>query len=169
MTTQNYDVRLGLYQTLFEVPSQVLISEVYEKLGKGKPSSYAVCSLLGIGAFLGSLSAAKLTYELIHGAEGLKADPDTNYYVSPLAEYLHDYNIKAYENASPENKNKYLQASTDILKQAPAYSQTYMSLAYCALATKSAYGTLNSGQTNPLYALLYGLSQPVSVLLADRS
>ena len=170
MAVENYDLRLLVYQTLLDLPVQVLAAETYEKLGKGRTSAYIAMSLLGIGATLASAKLGRGVYRVLHGENGLQAQPNTKYYVSPLTEYLVSHNAKVDSNALTKEKIQSLEKSLALLKDAPAYSSRYMQTAYSLGLAKVLFATLASpAQIDRSYMrLLYGVTQPLGVVLKDQ-
>jgi len=167
MAIENYDLRLLVYQTLLEIPAQVLAAETYEKLGKGKFSSYLAMGILGVGASLACAKLGRGAYLLLHGDKALERQPDLTYYVSPLTEYLVTHNFK--EGLSLTSSQVVaLERSKRLLEDAPAYSKGYMQAAYTSAFGKLAYSTAASPQRNTVLKVLYGVSQPLGVVLKDQ-
>ena len=160
--SKRYDARLLIYQALFEVPAQVLLLDAYRQMGKENAKSYSAMALLGIGNTILCKYLAESIYDRIH-----KSSTDGTYYMSPLT--AHTYDV-AYENYINKVHSENAQSRTpdQVLKSATGYSKTYMDIAAVSSAAKTAYGTLSSRSSNPLYAVLYGLSQPLCVILEDQ-
>tara|TARA_B100001057_G_scaffold491261_1_gene581119 strand:- start:1118 stop:1630 length:513 start_codon:yes stop_codon:yes gene_type:complete len=167
MAIENYDLRLLMYQTLLEIPAQVLAAETYEKMGKGRFSSYLAMSVLGIGASLACAKLGRGAYQILHGDKALEREPGTPYYVSPLTEYLVTHNFKEGESLTADNISA-LERSKKLLEDAPAYSKGYMQAAYTSVFGKVAYSTAASEQSNLFLKVLYGVSQPLGVVLKDQ-
>lgn len=160
--SNRYDARLLIYQALLEVPAQVLLLDAYQRLGEKNAKSYGAMALLGLGSSIMSKFLAEQIYSRVH-----KPEPGGKYFVSPLT--AHTYDI-AYENYINRVHSQSSQEPPpdNILKSANAYSKTYMDIATVSSLTKFTYGTLSSESSNPLYALLYGVTQPMSVILKDQ-
>ena len=165
MKNQKFDIRLLLYQSILELPVQVVMLDIYNRLPPKEAQTYLAMAALNIGSYFGCLRLAQTIYEGIHKNQASK--DSTTYYVSPLAE--HRYNV-AYENYTHN-----VQAGTDpsrtplddILENNPAYSKAYMDSSVLAYSAKSTYGALNSPYQSYIGSILYGLSQPLCVLLED--
>jgi len=159
---KTYDVRLYLYQALIDLPVQVLMHDMYKRAGAGDFATYSVMTLVGLGSALMSLKGGQVVYDLLH--EDARPDPNTEYFVSPITEHTYDVNFERYKhNVQPGGQDplkKYLDDAT-------SYSKGYMDLATASIFGRVAYGTISADTRNPAYALLYGLTQPLCVILED--
>jgi hypothetical protein len=167
MAIENYDLRLLMYQTLLEVPTQVLAAETYEKLGKGRFSSYLAMTVLGVGSSLACAKLGRGAYQLIHGEKALERQQNTTYYVSPLTEYLVSHNFKGGASLTP-GQIAAQERSKRLLEDAPAYSKGYMQAAYTSTFGKFAYATAASPASHAALKVLYGVSQPLGVVFKDQ-
>ena len=160
-----FDSRLFLYQSLLELPAQVLMLDIYEKLGERDTASYAVMTLLNAGSAIACVKLGSALYETLHKKD-ISGSSDTEYYVSPFVAHTYDAEFTAYEN-NVNSGNGQGNPLAEFLDRSPAYSKRYMQLSYAQLAAKSAYGAMSASTSNPLAAVAYGVSQPLCVLLKD--
>ena len=145
-----------------EVPTQVLLLDAYQRLGEKNAKSYGIMALLGLGSSLMNKFLAEQIYNRVH-----TSDLGGRYFVSPLTAHTYDVAYENYINRVHSESPQ--EASPDnVLKSANAYSKTYMDIATVSSIAKFTYGTLSSQSSNPLYALLYGITQPMSVILKDQ-
>lgn len=160
--SKRYDARLLIYQAVLEVPAQVLLLDAYRQMGKEDVKSYSAMALLSFGSSTICKYFAEKAYDRIHSH-----NTNGTYYMSPIA--AHSYDV-AYENYINNVHSDAPQGRTpdQILKSATGYSKTYMDIAAVSSAAKLAYGTIASGSSNPLKAALYGLTQPMCVILEDQ-
>jgi len=164
-TGAKFDTRLLIYQSLLEIPAQVMMVDTYERLGERDVKSYIAMALLGVGSSIACVKLAGMLYENLH-KDSLQGSPDTEYYISPFAAHTYDAEFSAY-NHSVSSRGGQEHPLSDFLREAPAYSKNYIQLSSAQIAAKCAYGTLQADTKNPLIALLYGMSQPLGVILKD--
>ena len=163
MAVEAYDARLLLYQTLFELPAQVLMYDLYRSVNseEKKALTYGVMALVNLGSKFISLKGGQLIYNALH-----KESPTGGeYYTSPITEHTYNVAFERYKhNVQPGGENpleQYLSNST-------AYSKRYMDLAFMAEFARVSYSALSANTRNPLYAITYGLTQPLCVVLEDN-
>jgi len=165
---QHFDSRLLIYQTLAATPLQILQLALYDDLKDLGDSKYIAVALTNLGSSLLSFRAAKDIYSWVYGAEN--AQKGTTYMVSPFTEYLFDYTKNNWLNVHPIERNELRKAADDLLATAPKYSASYVNtnIAFYAasaiLGYAVAYKNLNM---SPIKSIMYGLTQPTSVVLKD--
>ena len=159
---KTYDARLYLYQALIDLPAQVLMHDMYKRTGTRDVKTYGIMTLVGLGSSLMSLKGGQVIYDTLHKNE--QPDANTEYFVSPITEHTYNVNFERYKhNVQPGGQDplkKYLDNAT-------SYSKGYMDLATTSIFGRAAYGTLSADTSNLAYALLYGLTQPLCVILED--
>jgi len=167
METQKYDIRLLLYQSIAEIPFQVLMLDLFEKMEKRR-ATYAALALVNLGVSIASLKLGRGVYSLFHDAQ-IPQNPNDRYYVAPTSQYLYTHNKKQVDSIPKEHREEYLEFLNRVLAQAPAYSKAYLELQFGAFAAKTAFGAgaYLQNSPSPAYALLYGLTQPLSVILKE--
>ena len=165
MAVEAYDARLIIYQTLFDIPAQVLMYDLYRSVNseENKALTYGVMALVNLGSKFISLKGGQLVYSALHGNV---APTDGEYYTSPITEHTYNVAFERYKHnvQSSESKNpldQYLSNST-------AYSKRYMDLAFMAEFARISYSTLSANTQNPILAIAYGLTQPLCVVLEDN-
>ena len=156
-----FDTRLFLYQSLLEIPAQVVMHDMYLRTGARDVKTYGIMSLVNLGSYLICLKGAQAIYSTLHGDV---QDPGTAYYVSPVAEHTYNVSFERYKNDVQPGGQDPLK---EYLESANAYSKGYMDVAVTAGAARIGYGTITSESKNPLYALMYGITQPLCVTMED--
>lgn len=164
MLGPSYDARLLLYQSLAEIPAQVLMLETYRNIGQKDPKVYGMMALLNLGSYLASVKIGQSIFKTLHSTE---ASPETPYFVSLFTEHSYNVSFEKYKNNVHAGSAGGSDPLAEYLSSAPAYSKTYMDMAVLSSAAKISYGLVSSESKNPLYALLYGLTQPLCVMLDD--
>jgi hypothetical protein len=163
-----YDSQLFAYQALLSIPAEVLMLEIYDRMDQKDNNTYAAMSLLNIGSYFATLGLAKSIYSAIHQNTPIDKASTGNYYLSPFTYYLYGKQTKQNKNSDVFEKGKRQDRLNDKVQSEPAYSERYMQIAWLLYAAKTTYATIESPIENPLGKLLYGLSQPISVMLRDR-
>lgn len=164
MTTNRFDTKLLAYQALLSVPTQVLILDIYDKIEVKDANTYMMMSLLNLGAALGTAAVAKSIYSRIH--KDAKYD-NTDFHLSPLSQYIYSRHRADIQEQALFNQGAQNAKLDEMVEREPAYSTGYMQAVYSTYGAKAAYATLNSPLANPFAKLLYGLSQPLSIVLRD--
>ena len=159
--SNRYDIRLFLYQSLLEIPAQVVMHDLYLRTGAKDIRTYGVMSLVNLGSYLICLKGAQAIYNTLHSDT---QDPSVPYYVSPVVEHTYNVSFEHYMNDVQPGGDDPLKA---YLQSANAYSKGYMDASVATGAARIGYGTISSDSKNPLYALAYGISQPLCVTLED--
>ena len=146
--------------------------DIYKKLERGSAGAYTMMALLNIGSFAASFKLAQGFYGLVHGAQGLAPKEGTDYYVSPIAEYLYDHNMTLSQRQIQSRGAPSITELRQILDQAPAYSEAFYNLMLSTYAAKTTYSAIaRSNQPeaskNPLSVFAYATTQPMAVVLQD--
>lgn len=157
-----YDARLFLYQSLLEIPAQVIMHDMYKRAGVRDVRTYGVMSIVGLGSYVACLKLGQAIYNTIH--KGAQPDPNTEYYVSPVTEHTYNVGFEQYKHNVQPGADDPLK---EYLSQANGYSKKYMDLVTTSGAARIGYGTIVADTKNPLYALAYGLTQPLCVTMED--
>lgn len=126
-------------------------------------------ALLNVGSFAASFKLAQGFYGLVHGAKGHAPKKGTNYYVSPIAEYLYNHNMKLSQRQIQSSGGSSIEELRRILDQAPAYSEAFYNLMLSTYAAKTTYSAIERSKVskNPLSVLAYATTQPMAVVLQD--
>lgn len=162
-----YDSRLFIYQALLEIPAQVLMLDLYDKLDDLSKAKYPIMSTVNLGSSLLTLMAAKALYSTIHSS--FIPDKGSRFYISPTSKYLYDKVQDDIINSPSRVIDQKAKNLEFILDSSDAYSENYYNLTYGYLGSKFAYSFMESSQIqNPLLRSLYALSQPLSVILKDN-
>lgn len=162
-----YDSQLLAYQAVLSIPMEVLMLEIYDRIEDKDANTYATMSLLNLGSYFATLGLAKSIYNAIHQNSSLDKTITGNYYHSPFTSYLYKKQTKHNEDSEIFEKGKLQDQLNDKVQREPVYSEKYMQLLWLLGAAKATYGTIESPIQNPIGKLLYGLSQPTSVILRD--
>lgn len=162
--SNKYDAKLFLYQSLLEIPMQVALLETYRQLDEKNFKVYGIMALLNLGGYLASVRIAQAIYDQLHTVSD---DPNTSYFVSPFTEHSYNIAFEKYKDNVQSNGTEAGSSLNSYLEKAPAYSKMYMDLAAVSSAARVGYGFISSQSNNPLVALLYGLTQPISVVMDD--
>lgn len=164
----SYDSRLLAYQTLLSIPVEVFMLEIYDRMDQKDINTYAAMSLLNMGSYFATLGVAKTLYSSIHKNEPLDKTLAQNHYLSPFSNYLYGKQTKQNQNSPITEKGKLQDHLNEKIQHEPTYSERYMQTAWLMFAAKTTYATIKSPFQNPFGKLLYGLTQPVSVILRDN-
>ena len=167
MEAHKYDIRLLLYQSIVDIPFQILMLDLFEKMEK-RPATYTALAAINLGTAIASLKLGRGVYNLLHDAQ-TPQNPNEKYYVAPTSQYLYNHNIKQVDQIPKDRREEYVKFLDKVLAQAPAYSKGYLNVVSGAFAMKAAFGAASYLQKSPhpVYALLYGLTQPLSVVLKE--
>lgn len=163
-----YDSKLLAYQALLSVPAEVFMLEIYDKIDQKDANTYVAMSLLNIGSYFATLGLAKSIYNAIHKNTSTDKTLTENYYLSPFTRYLYGKQTKQNEKAVIFEKGKVQDRLNEKVQNEPIYSEKYMQTLWLLYGTKTTYATIESPIHNPFGKLLYGLTQPTSVILRDN-
>ena len=163
-----YDSKLLAYQALLSVPTEVLMLEIYDRIDQKDANTYAVMSLLNIGSYFATLGLAKSIYNAIHKNTSTDKTLTENYYLSPFTNYLYNKQTKHNESSTIFEKGKLQDRLNEKIQNEPVYSEKYMQISWLLYAVKTTYATIENPIQNPFGKLLYGLTQPTSVVLRDN-
>lgn len=164
-TGPRYDTKLIAHQAVSELPLQVLMYELYGKLPQ-TPSAYVAMGLVGLGS---TIIADKAGEALYRSLQEPSATRGVDYYVSKRSEWTHNHLISDAEKQPHLRAQALKKRANDILAQAPAYSSNYHKVRWGLFAAKSTAGALVSYSRtgNLLGAVLYGVTQPLAVIVED--
>ena len=84
--------------------------------------------------------------------------------MSPITEHTYNVGFEQYKHNVQPGADDPLK---EYLRQANGYSKKYMDLVTTSGAARIGYGTIVADTKNPLYALAYGLTQPLCVTMED--
>ncbi len=162
-----YDSKLIAYQAILSIPTEVLMLEIYDKMVQKDANTYAAISLLNIGSYFATLGVAKSIYNAIHKSTSTDKPLNENYYLSPFTNYLYSKQTKHNESATIFEKGKLQDRLNEKVQNETAYSEKYMQASWLWYAAKITYATIESPIQNPVGKVLYGLTQPLSIVLRD--
>lgn len=166
--SEYYDSKLYLYQGLIDLPLQVLMLDIYDKIGHKQLESYLAMAALGLGSSLLSEKLGKGVYHTLHPTSVNTPQQGTRYYSDLRTKYFYDYTVSSIAKEVPKKQDILQEQALEILKQAPTYSENYTKLWWGIWAASTTYKTLSAQKNNVLYDILYGLTQPLSVALKDN-
>lgn len=167
---QHFDIRLLMFQALAYTPSQVLQLSLCDDLKDMGDQRYIVTAITNLGLNLLAYRVGKDIFSWTYGIE--PASPNTTYMVSPATEYLIDYTKTNITNLHPQERPGMKTDAQDMLSDAPKYSATYVNTNVAAYSASAILGIITAHKNlkmSPIKSLLYGLTQPTSVILKDSS
>lgn len=165
--SEYYDSKLYLYQGLIDLPLQVLMLDIYDKIGHKQLESYLAMAVLGLGSSLLSDKLGKGMYHTIHRNSVNTPQQGTRYYSDLRTKHFYDHTVSSITKEVPKKQDILQEQALEILKQAPAYSENYTKIWWGGWAASTTYKTLSAQKSNIVYDILYGLTQPLSVALKD--
>lgn len=166
--SEYYDSKLYFYQGFINLPMQVLMLDIYEKIGEKQFESYLAMSALGLGSYLLSERLAKGLYNTIHKDSVHTPEAGVRYYSDLRTKHFYDHTVKTIAREIPKKQDILQEQALEILKQAPAYSEGYTNMWWGAWSALATYKSLSAKKQNILYDILYGLTQPICVALKDE-
>jgi len=165
--SEYYDARLMLYRGIVEIPLQVLMLDVYSKLGKKNINTYATMSLLGIGSNLLSDKLGQSLFRGLHRNSVHIPLDNTEYYTDLKTKYFYDHTVKGISKKYSKHQDLLQEEAQQILSDAPRFSKGYLQAQWALAASNVSYKTLSANKGNIIYNLIYGFSQPMCVVLKD--
>ena len=165
--SEYYDARLMLYRGIVEIPLQVLMLDVYNKLGKKDINTYATMSLLGIGSALLSEKLGQSLFRGLHRNSVHEPLENTEYYTDLKTKYFYDHTVKGISKKSLKQQDLLQEEAQLILSSAPLFSKGYLQAHWALAASNASFKILSAKKGNILYDVIYGLSQPMCVALKD--
>jgi len=166
--SEYYDARLLLYSEILNVPLQVLMLDVYNKLGKKNINAYAAMSVLGFGSQVLSAKLGQSIFRGVHKDTLYLPKESTNYYADLRTRYFYDHIVKGIYKSSHKKQDILLEEAQQILSSAPLFSEGYAQAMWALGAAYVSYKTLSANKGNIVYDLIYGLTQPICVVLKDN-
>lgn len=169
MKNETFDVKLLIYQSLIAIPTQVALLGVYEKLPQKSTNSYITMSLLNLGALSMQNILSKELYNLFHATSSTNESsipPEARFY-SPLTNFNYSFAYETIQTLPPSMQANAKAKLLKLLEKEPVYSENYLDIALLLFTAYSTFGFLNAPQNNLIGKLLYGLTQPTSVVLKD--
>lgn len=166
--SEYYGSKLYFYQGFINLPMQVLMLDIYGKIGEKRFESYLAMSALGLGSYLLSERLAKGLYSTIHKDKVHTPETGVRYYSDLRTKQFYDHTINKISREIPKKQDILQEHALEILKQAPAYSEGYTNMWWGALSALTAYKSLSAKKENIFYDIVYGLTQPICVVLKDE-
>lgn len=165
--SEHYDARLVLYKGIVDLPLQVLMLDIYNKLGDKNINVYVTMALLGIGSDLLSDKIGQGVFRGLHKDTLYEPLENTEYYTDLKTRYFYDHTVKGISRKSPKQQDLLQEEAQHILQEAPLFSKSYLQTSWGLQAANVAYKTLSAKKGNIFLDLIYGLSQPMCVALKD--
>jgi hypothetical protein len=164
-TGPRYDTKLIAHQAVSELPLQVLMYELYGKLPQ-TTSAYVAMGLIGLGSTIVSDKAGEALYRALQEPS---AEPGEDYFVSKRAEWTYNHLVAHSQTQPPQRALELKKRADHVLAQAPAYTETYHRVRWGLFAAKCTAGAMMTySRTGSLLgAVLYGLTQPLAVIVKD--
>jgi len=167
---QHFDSRMLMYQSMVNMPLQYAQLSLYDDLEDIGAQKYVCTALTNAGSMLLSTKAAKDIYTWLYGQQ--QAAPDTSYMVSPFTEYLYDHTKNNLKSVHPSLRQNVRDSAKSFLEESPKYSLTYSNTIVATYVCSAILGIAvakNKLKMSPIAAVLYGLTQPTSIILKDMN